>query len=75
MAFGDVHVVYRVETDQWLVKVEGSNVNALHETKWEAVRAGRARVGTGSNGAELLVHARDPRPEHQSAQPSPLAAS
>jgi hypothetical protein len=62
MAFGDVHVVYRVETDQWLVKVEGSNVNALHETKWEAVRAGRARVGTGSNGADLLVHARVPAP-------------
>ena len=75
MAFGDVHVVYRVETDQWLVKVEGSNVNALHETKWEAVRAGRARVRADANGAELLVHAPNQHPEHQSAHPSLLATS
>lgn len=74
MALGDVHVLYRIEQERWLVKVEGSNVGSLHETKWEAVSAGRAKASTSTGGVELLVHAQAPAQEHGQIDHSPAAA-
>ena len=74
MSIGDVHVLYRVETDQWVVKLEGSNVSSLHETKWEAVSAGRERARGSTNGARLLVHARHPTQPAAQPQPGPVPA-
>jgi hypothetical protein len=74
MAIGDVHVLYRVEIDRWVVKLEGSNVSLLHGTKWEAVSAGRERARASTNGAQLLVHARHPTQLGEQAQPRPVPA-
>ncbi len=74
MALGDVHVLYRIEQERWVVKVEGSNVSSLHETKWEAVSAGRTRARTSAGGVELLVHAFAPGQAHGQVEHSPSAA-
>jgi hypothetical protein len=74
MALGDVHVLYRIEQERWVVKVEGSNVSSLHETKWEAVRAGRAKVCTSAGNVELLVHALPAAQTHGQIEDSPAAA-
>ncbi len=74
MALGDVHVLYRIEQEQWIVKVEGSNVSSLHETKWEAVSAGRAKAGTSAGGVELVIHALPPAQAHGQIGHSPAAA-
>ena len=74
MALGDVHVLYRSEQEQWVVKVEGSNVSSLHETKWEAVSAGRARAATSAGGVDLLVHALAPGQAHGQVEHSPAVA-
>jgi Uncharacterized protein conserved in bacteria (DUF2188) len=75
MAIGDVHVLYRVEIDRWVVKLEGSNVSSLHETKWAAVSAGRERARASMNGAQLLVHARHPTQLDEQVQPGPVPPS
>jgi uncharacterized protein DUF2188 len=74
MALGDVHVLYRIEQERWVVKVEGSNVSSLHETKWEAVSAGRSKARTSAGGVELLIHALAPAQAHGQIGQSPAAA-
>jgi hypothetical protein len=74
MALGDVHVLYRIEQEQWIVKVEGSNVSSLHETKWEAVSVGRAKASTSAGGVELVIHAPAPAQAHGQIGHSPAAA-
>ena len=74
MALGDVHVLYRIEQERWVVKVEGSDVSSLHETKWEAVSAGRSKACTSAGGVELLIHALAPAQAHGQIGPSPAAA-
>jgi hypothetical protein len=74
MALGDVHVLYRMEQERWVVKVEGSNVSSLHETKWEAVSAGRAKASMSAGGVDLLVHALAPDEAHGQIEHSPAVA-
>ena len=75
MALGDVHVLYRIEQERWVVKVEGSNVSSLHESKWEAVSVGRAKAFTSAGGVELFVHALAPGQAHGGIEHSPLPPS
>jgi hypothetical protein len=63
-----------MEQERWVVKVEGSNVSSLHETKWEAVSAGRAKACASAGGVELLVHALAPDRRHGQIEHSPAAA-
>jgi Uncharacterized protein conserved in bacteria (DUF2188) len=74
MALGDVHVLYSIEQERWVVKVVGSNVSTLHETKWEAVSTGRAKASRSAGGVELLVHALAPGQAHGQIEHNPAAA-
>jgi hypothetical protein len=75
MAIGDVYVCYRAETEQWVVREEGSNVSMLHPSKWEALRAGCVRARGCGNGADLFVPAWDPVHEPpEQVRDGPVAA-